>query len=518
LYPAQGGHRDPWAVGENEQHFRASVAAHLAGQEDELGLALSAQVPLSFVACIAVRCHRRRVSVLTFPHNPWQRMPEFASRLNLPAGGLGKTQIKLLFGSEQAYETYAEALRLVDGVQQRDAVAGKFRHQLYEHFPHLDRSVADEIFDAELEEFSLKREVARVHLGHTRAERIAVQSVDERFAMLAAGSIQPVISSLIQAALKKRAAPRAGMSALEAMHKSVDKRLSRPTGAQERDRCLVEEGLEALEDRAKAMLSLCENLRAELQERIKGGGAAPDLQQHLDTLRARNERLRFITRGGTEIYHAIALLQSAARGLCMREEEERRLQAEDEAFVSRIKACCRRVVRQKIFLCARQLPRFARRGMARADHIAAVGSGEVLKMGAKRRRWMIRLAKLVEGYTWKALEEMEAADREDQARMEKEDAEAEVLARCQAMEVEQGRQAAAAAAAGHAAAALKSLETVLRELEKEEVEMARWVWFLFFCVGVGVGMHTHTRTRTHTHILKHSLTHTYSNTHSHTHT
>jgi hypothetical protein len=227
---------------------------------------------------VCVRRVARRIPS-DLPVSPllWQRMPEFASRLNLPSGGLGKTQIKLLFGSEQAYEAYAEALRLVDGVQQREAVAGKFRHQLHEHFPELDSSVADALFDAELEEFALKREVARIHLGHTRAERIAVESVDERFAMLAAGSMQPVISSLIQAALKKRAAPRAGMSALEAMNKSVDKRLHRPTGAHTRDRSLVEEGLEALEDRAKAMLSLCENLRAELQERLRSGGAAPVL-------------------------------------------------------------------------------------------------------------------------------------------------------------------------------------------------------------------------------------------------
>ena len=37
--------------------------------------------------------------------------------------GLGKAQIRLLFGTEQAYEKYFETLNIVDGVQQREVVA-----------------------------------------------------------------------------------------------------------------------------------------------------------------------------------------------------------------------------------------------------------------------------------------------------------------------------------------------------------------------------------------------------------
>ena len=124
----------------------------------------------------------------------------------LAKSGLGKAKIKLLFGTEQAYEKYVETLTLVDGVQQREAVAEKFRHQLFERFPKLESALSDEIFDAEMEELTLKREVSRLHLGNTRAERIAVDSMDEKVAMLAAGSMQPVLCSLIQAALKKRTA------------------------------------------------------------------------------------------------------------------------------------------------------------------------------------------------------------------------------------------------------------------------------------------------------------------------
>jgi hypothetical protein len=52
--------RDPWDVEKNEERFRATVAAHLAGEDDEMGLDF------------------RKSS---------QNMPEFASRLNLPAEG-----------------------------------------------------------------------------------------------------------------------------------------------------------------------------------------------------------------------------------------------------------------------------------------------------------------------------------------------------------------------------------------------------------------------------------------------
>ena len=54
---------------------------------------------------------------------------------------------------------------------------------------------------------------------------------------------------------------------------------------QGRARDYTEEGPEALEDRAKALLSLCENLRAENQERLKCGGLAVEMQQHLQALR-----------------------------------------------------------------------------------------------------------------------------------------------------------------------------------------------------------------------------------------
>ena len=243
---------------------------------------------------------------------------------------MGKAQIKILFGTEQAYDKYVEVLTLVDGVQQREVVAAKFRHQLGETFGDLGNTTSDAIFDMEMEEFRLKREVSRLHRGNARAERTSVRSFDDRIAMLAAGSMQPVLRSLVQAALKKRS-PHDGASGAELMSRSIDKRLARPSGAEGRVRELTEEGPEALEDRAKALLTLCENLRAEIQERLKCGGQAPVLQERLDSLRESNEHLVEVTRGGTAVYPAVAKLQSAARGLNLREEEERRLQAEDEA-------------------------------------------------------------------------------------------------------------------------------------------------------------------------------------------
>jgi len=51
--------KDPWDVTSNEARFRATVAAHIAGEDDEGGLAA-----------------------------PAQQMPEFVSRLNLPKGGV----------------------------------------------------------------------------------------------------------------------------------------------------------------------------------------------------------------------------------------------------------------------------------------------------------------------------------------------------------------------------------------------------------------------------------------------
>jgi hypothetical protein len=150
--------------------------------------------------------------------------------MRVSGAGLGKAQMKLLFGTELAYDKYVEVLTLVDGVQQRELVAAKFRHQLFDLFGHVgDTAISDEIFDMEMEESRLKREVARLHRGDTRAERTGVHSLDDRIAMLAAGSMQPVLRSLIQTALKKRS-PHSGQSGAEIMARSIDKRLARPTG------------------------------------------------------------------------------------------------------------------------------------------------------------------------------------------------------------------------------------------------------------------------------------------------
>ena len=226
--------------------------------------------------------------------------------------------------------------------------------------------------------------------------------------MLAAGSMQPVLRSLIQAVLKKRA-PRAGMSPADLMHKSIEKRLTRATGAEVRPRELMEQGPEALEDRAKALLCLCENLRVELQERSRSGcGDAPGLQAHLDALRASNRCLREITRGGTEVYPPVALLQSAARGLCLREEEERRLQAEDEAKATCIKTACLQALYRKRFTNAFGLAPHVRAMQARRGYQVCVAAGERLKDGARRRRAMIRLEKLQAGFRLEDLEAIEA--------------------------------------------------------------------------------------------------------------
>ena len=235
------------------------------------------------------------------------------------------------------------------------------------------------------------------------------------------------------------------------------------SGAEKRDRHLTEEGPEALEDRAKALLNLCENLRAEMQERSNCGGQAPLLQHRLDVLRESNQGLREVTRGGTEVYPAVALLQSATRGLNMREEEERRLQAEDDAVAARMQSCCMRAVRRQIYLNARQLPCCARGSVARHEYIQCIRAAEVVKNRAKMRRWMIRLDKMREGFLWEDLEEMEASEREERARLEAEMQEAEEAARLEALREDEERQAAAAAAARRASAAVKEVENLLKE-------------------------------------------------------
>ena len=436
------GARDPWDVAANEKRFRASVAAHLAGDDDGGGLAPAQQ-----------------------------KLPEFAARLNLPAGGLGKTQIKLLFGTQQAYETYVEALALVDNVHQRESVAEKFRHQLLDNFPALSAqgTISDQIFEAELEEAALKREVARRHLGVTRAEPIKVESRDERVALLAAGSMQPVLRSLIQAALKART-PLDKTTPRQLLEKAVDKRLQRPTGAQDRARHYTEEGLEALEDRARATLSLCENLQAENQERqghkrSGGAGNAPGLKNRLAELRVFVMRLNLMTNGGEDLYPAVAYLQSAMRGLVMREREERRLHDEDCMLSTRIQMACRRAIKRFIYLSARESTRVARGALARTDYAASLVAGEQLKNGSRRRRAMARLEMLRAGHTAEMLAEQEAAAREQRAREEEQARAEEQALRDQLLRDEEERKAACIAAQRRATKSIEDLEVLLAQEE-----------------------------------------------------
>ncbi|KAJ1490078.1 hypothetical protein T484DRAFT_1884784, partial [Baffinella frigidus] len=92
-----------------------------------------------------------------------------------------------------------------------------------------------------------------------RGKRVETRDEDERLALLAAATVQPVVRVT---ALKHGA----GSAAEPGVMTLVRKKLDKSAGALDTDRTLLKEGSTVLEERNMALVSLCNNLRTENRE------------------------------------------------------------------------------------------------------------------------------------------------------------------------------------------------------------------------------------------------------------
>lgn len=164
------GTREPWSIQQNEAQVRSVMSASLMGEE----------IPGT--------------------------MPEFASRLVLPDRENLKPRVKLIMQTEEKYAKYMELMEVVDNVRSREERCAKFRATLMKHMPDLRQSISDRIFEMEMEELKLKRDVRNIVRGEDPNGPVSLESESEKLALFAATSVQPALRVVLSAALKSSGA------------------------------------------------------------------------------------------------------------------------------------------------------------------------------------------------------------------------------------------------------------------------------------------------------------------------
>mmetsp|Transcript_49246 Transcript_49246/g.76895 ORF Transcript_49246/g.76895 Transcript_49246/m.76895 type:complete len:497 (-) Transcript_49246:493-1983(-) len=266
------------------------------------------------------------------------QLPDFAARLNLPSEAELKPKLKLILKTEKAYDKYVEILDMAEGVRSREGKAESLRKRLNGRRQGASKltvhrlvpcelplvlnihgwQLADQIFDLEIEELELRREILRRDSGEEYPQ-LAPKDDDETLALYAATSLQPVLRVVIQTALKRREAERETGAAVNVVE-SITKKLEKAsTDREHRDSELFKEGLLKLKDRSKALVSLVENISNELREVIDQVETSI-VQEKLEDKKAVVAGLRYLYKfADKDVEQPACTLQAAARRAFIRD-------------------------------------------------------------------------------------------------------------------------------------------------------------------------------------------------------
>jgi len=247
------------------------------------------------------------------------QLPDFAARLNLPSEAELKPKLKLILKTEKAYDKYVEILDMAEGVRSREGKAESLRKRLNGRRQGASKlTLADQIFDLEIEELELRREILRRDSGEEYPQ-LAPKDDDETLALYAATSLQPVLRVVIQTALKRREAERETGAAVNVVE-SITKKLEKAsTDREHRDSELFKEGLLKLKDRSKALVSLVENISNELREVIDQVETSI-VQEKLEDKKAVVAGLRYLYKfADKDVEQPACTLQAAARRAFIRD-------------------------------------------------------------------------------------------------------------------------------------------------------------------------------------------------------
>jgi len=181
-----------------------------------------------------------------------------------------KEVLRTILSQGASIDVFFEISRLLDGMRRREYVAAQLRSKILKRHKFLSETTSDQLYGLDIKEMQLKRRVEERDFGVSSAR---IDSKEDLLIKKVAVSMDPVTNLVLQVALGEGGEDHAVVLS------TLEESLRLATAVPKKNKAISEDELHILMDRAKALVSLCENLREEYLERMNQNGRSPRLEQ-----------------------------------------------------------------------------------------------------------------------------------------------------------------------------------------------------------------------------------------------
>mmetsp|Transcript_10776 Transcript_10776/g.36210 ORF Transcript_10776/g.36210 Transcript_10776/m.36210 type:complete len:410 (-) Transcript_10776:465-1694(-) len=228
-----------------------------------------------------------------------------------------KEELRHILSQRAPIDVFFEISRLLDGMRRREYVAAQLRAKILKRHKFLSETTSDQLYHLDIKEMDLKRRVEERDFGVSSAR---IDSQEDLLIKKVAVSMDPVTNLVLQIALGEGGSDR--VVVLSSLQESLKLATAVP-----KQKDVSEAELHILTDRAKALVTLCENLREEYLDRMKQNGRSPRLEQLFAKQRKQYEFRNLLQKYGSASSNLTAILQSRIRStLYIRSKSARVLQ------------------------------------------------------------------------------------------------------------------------------------------------------------------------------------------------
>ncbi|EKX38527.1 hypothetical protein GUITHDRAFT_115303 [Guillardia theta CCMP2712] len=211
-----------------------------------------------------------------------------------------KEELRHILSQRAPIDVFFEISRLLDGMRRREYVAAQLRAKILKRHKFLSETTSDQLYHLDIKEMDLKRRVEERDFGVSSAR---IDSQEDLLIKKVAVSMDPVTNLVLQIALGEGGSDR--VVVLSSLQESLKLATAVP-----KQKDVSEAELHILTDRAKALVTLCENLREEYLDRMKQNGRSPRLEQLFAKQRKQYEFRNLLQKYGSASSNLTAILQS----------------------------------------------------------------------------------------------------------------------------------------------------------------------------------------------------------------
>mmetsp|Transcript_19096 Transcript_19096/g.43797 ORF Transcript_19096/g.43797 Transcript_19096/m.43797 type:complete len:466 (-) Transcript_19096:232-1629(-) len=217
-----------------------------------------------------------------------------------------KEVLRTILSQGASIDVFFEISRLLDGMRRREYVAAQLRSKILKRHKFLSETTSDQLYGLDIKEMQLKRRVEERDFGVSSAR---IDSKEDLLIKKVAVSMDPVTNLVLQVALGEGGEDHAVVLS------TLEESLRLATAVPKKNKAISEDELHILMDRAKALVSLCENLREEYLERMNQNGRSPRLEQLFAKQQRQYEFRNLLQKYGSVSSNFAAILQSRIRTL-----------------------------------------------------------------------------------------------------------------------------------------------------------------------------------------------------------